>query len=87
MAAFVAAFVRKPKKGQPSNAGRFSGGVNKVLVDHKNISPTLIVTFLIQVLPNGELLVGTGNGEVITVEMGDVKKSNPGFATSRTIFI
>ena len=32
VATFVAAFVRKPKKGQPSNAGRFSGGVNKVLV-------------------------------------------------------
>ena len=38
------------------------------------------MTFLTQVLPNGELLVGTGSGEVITVELGDVKKSNPGFA-------
>ena len=35
-------------------------------------------TFSSQVLPNGELLLGTGSGEVITVGMGDVKKSNPG---------
>ena len=46
VATFVAAFVRKPKKGQPSNAGRFSGGVNKVLVRDQNISKRLnIETF------------------------------------------
>ena len=30
--ALVAAMVRKPKKGMPSNSGRFSGGVNCLLV-------------------------------------------------------
>ena len=30
--ALVAAFVRKPKKGMPSNSRRFSGGVNCLLV-------------------------------------------------------
>ena len=30
--ALVAASVRKPKKGMPSNSGRFSGGVNSLLV-------------------------------------------------------
>ena len=30
--ALVAALVRKPKKGMPSNSGRFSGGVNCLLV-------------------------------------------------------
>ena len=87
VATFVAAFVRKPKKGQPSNAGRFSGGVNKVLVrDNKNCLNTETLRHYQlspQVLPNGELLVGTGSGEVITVEMGDVKKSSPGFATMK----
>ena len=36
-------------------------------------------------LPNGELLVGTGSGEVITVEMGDVKKSSPGLTFDHNI--
>ena len=30
--ALLAACVRKPKKGQPSNAGRFSGGVTCIVV-------------------------------------------------------
>ena len=56
--ALLAACVRKPRKGQPSNAGRFSGGVN-----------------CLQLLDNGDLLVGCGNGDLVCVEQTEIKKA------------
>ena len=54
--------LRKPKKGQPSNAGRFSGGV----------------TCLVLLTNNGDLLVGCGSGELVLVEQMEVKKQASG---------
>ena len=65
--ALLAACVRKPRRGQPSNAGRFSGGVN-----------------CLQLLDNGDLLVGCGNGDLVCVEQTDIKKSAPNQVTFPT---
>ena len=84
--------LRKSGPGKPQNAGRFSGGVTCLLVlpqgnlIYHTTSHNKIVYFIFDLLISlkGELLVGCGDGEVVMVVEGVLKKPPPGRVTFPT---
>ena len=74
--------LRKSRPGKPQNSGRFSGGVVCLLILPQGFHPQ--EGFSQKSSKPGELLVGCGDGELVMVVEGAVKKPPPGRVTFPT---